>query len=101
LPVDKLGSVLSRGGNSGDFCMSDIETAFGLTARERQIVALIARGRSAKEIAIRLSIAPRTVETYVEQARWKTGTRNSAHMIKFALKHHLIESSEGADPSAA
>lgn len=47
-------------------------TALGLTSREREIVGLVTVGLSAKEVAIRLSIAPCTVERHVENVRLKT-----------------------------
>ena len=56
-----------------------------LTARERQILKRLAFGRSAKELAIELGIAPRTVERHVENMRLKMRVRNTAHMIAKAI----------------
>ncbi|GLK46319.1 MULTISPECIES: helix-turn-helix domain-containing protein [Novosphingobium] len=52
-----------------------------LTPRECEIINLIAAGKSAKEVARVLLIAPCTVERHVENVRLKTRTRNRAHMI--------------------
>jgi LuxR family transcriptional regulator, transcriptional regulator of spore coat protein len=81
--------------------MSNVPMTFALTAREKEIVALVALGRSAKEIALELSLAPRTVEQHVARVILKTGTRNRCHMVVYAIRHHLIASSDVADPLAA
>jgi DNA-binding CsgD family transcriptional regulator len=65
-------------------------TALGLTNREREIVGLVTVGLSAKEVAIRLSIAPCTVERHVENVRLKTRTRNRAHMVAYVIFNGLV-----------
>lgn len=57
-----------------------------LTSRELQIVRLVAKGFSAKEVANQLHIAPCTVERHIENTRVKTRTRNRAHMVAFAIE---------------
>lgn len=54
-----------------------------LTPRECEIINLVAEGRSAKEVAKILFIAPCTVERHVENVRLKTRTRNRVHMIAY------------------
>lgn len=61
-----------------------------LTAREAEVVRLLAKGLSAKQIAAELSIAPRTVEHHVDNARLKTNSRNRVHMIAQAIRQGLI-----------
>lgn len=56
-----------------------------LTCRELQILQSVARGRSAKEVAHELGIAPRTVERHIENARNKMRARNKTHMIAKAV----------------
>lgn len=58
--------------------------------REREIVALVARGQSAKEVAIILGIAPCTVERHVENVRLKTATRNRVHMVAYVMQNGLL-----------
>jgi len=70
--------------------MSDFQAA-KLTAREYEIVALVARGMSAKEVALQLCIAPSTVERHVENVRLKTRTRNRVHMVAHVIRLGLIE----------
>ena len=52
-----------------------------LTAREQQVLALVARGHTTKEIARVLTISPRTVEDHRAQIGVKTGARTVAAMM--------------------
>lgn len=57
-----------------------------LTSRERAILALVAEGWSAKEIALQLGIAPRTAERHIENVRHKLRARNKTHLIAKAIR---------------
>lgn len=61
-----------------------------LTFREHQILELVAVGWSAKEIAIEIDIAPRTVERHIENIRLKLNARNRAHLITQAMLFGLL-----------
>ena len=56
-----------------------------LTRREREIVRLVAHGRSGPEIAGELQIAHDTVRTHVRNAMTKLGARSRAHLVAKAL----------------
>jgi FixJ family two-component response regulator len=56
-----------------------------LTAREREVLALVGRGLHAKEIAASLEISPRTVEVHKARLMTKLGARNVAELVRFAL----------------
>jgi DNA-binding CsgD family transcriptional regulator len=56
-----------------------------VTTRELEILELVAFGYSAKEIAARLGIAPRTVEGHIDIIRFKFRARNRAHMVTKAV----------------
>jgi LuxR family transcriptional regulator, transcriptional regulator of spore coat protein len=56
-----------------------------LSFRERQILEQVAQGRSAKEVAVNLGIAHRTVERHIENARNKMRARNKTHLITKAV----------------
>lgn len=60
-----------------------------LTARERQVLALIAAGKRSKEIAVELGITLRTVNTHREKLAKKLGTSNPAGFIRFAIDHGI------------
>ena len=66
------------------------EESVQLTVRECDVLRLVALGRSAKETAIELRIAPCTVERHVENVRLKTRTRNRAHMIAHVIRTGLL-----------
>ena len=62
-----------------------------LTPRQREVVQLLAEGRSAKEIASLLSISARTVEFHKYQLMETLGIHNNAELIHFAIKNGLSE----------
>jgi len=62
-----------------------------LTPRQREVLQLLAEGRSAKEIAATLSISARTVEFHKYQLMETLGLHTNAELIHFAIKHGLIE----------
>jgi LuxR family transcriptional regulator of spore coat protein len=61
-----------------------------LTAREQQVLRLLARGHSAKEVANDLAITARTVESHIDRLRLKTRTRNRTHMVAQAVQQGLL-----------
>jgi DNA-binding CsgD family transcriptional regulator len=66
--------------------------SFGrLTRRELECLSQAANGLSAKEIAIELEIAPRTVERHLDQVRIKLNARNRAHMVAQAVREGIID----------
>ena len=63
---------------------SEKVTDYGLTNREKQVLSLIAEGHLNKEIAYRLNISIRTVESHRSVIRDKTGGGNAATLAKIA-----------------
>jgi len=61
----------------------------GLTQRERAVAALIARGKSNREIADELVIAPRTIETHVHSILTKLGFTSRAQIAVWAAEKGL------------
>ena len=59
--------------------------ATGLTAREREVLKLVADGLTTQKIARRLQIQPATVRTHVEHAREKLDARTRAEAVARAL----------------
>ncbi len=64
--------------------------AHSLSHRERQVVQLLATGKSNKETAAILSISVRTVETYRARAMLKLGLRSLAELVRYALRDNFI-----------
>ena len=75
-------------------CSSDLEGPAGLTAREVDVLRLLARGLPNKEIAKRLVITPKTVGNHVEHIYAKIGASNRAGAGLFALRHGLLPEEE-------
>ena len=69
----------------------------GLTGREVEVLRLLARGLSNKEIAERLVISRKTANHHVEHIYAKTGTTNRALASLFAATHGLISASPSPD----
>jgi DNA-binding NarL/FixJ family response regulator len=63
----------------------------GLTARQREVLQLIAEGRVPKEIASQLGISVRTVEFHKYSIIQKLGVRTVAELTKYAVRHRLSE----------
>ncbi|GGV05261.1 DNA-binding response regulator [Streptomyces litmocidini] len=61
-----------------------------LTNREREAVALVARGLSNDEIADRMVITPMTAKTHVNRAMGKTGARDRAQLVVLAYESGLV-----------
>jgi len=62
-----------------------------LTPRQREVLQLLAEGRSAKEIASSLNISARTVEFHKYQMMETLDLHTNAELIHFAIKHGLVE----------
>lgn len=61
-----------------------------LTGREREVLALLARGQTNKEIARHLALSPGTVRIYVSEILSKLGASNRTEAATLALQHKLI-----------
>ena len=69
---------------------SSVDRQSLLTVREQQILEFIAAGFSAKQVAQRIEIAPRTVERHIENIRQKMHARNTPHMISCAYTSGML-----------
>jgi DNA-binding CsgD family transcriptional regulator len=66
----------------------------GLTPREVEVLRLVARGLSNKEIAARLVISPKTAANHVEHIYTKINASNRAAAALFAMQHGLLPEEE-------
>ncbi len=62
----------------------------GLTAREAEVLVLLAAGLSNGEIAKRLYLSNATVKTHINRIFAKTGARDRAQAVKYAYQHGLV-----------
>jgi DNA-binding NarL/FixJ family response regulator len=61
-----------------------------LSARRREVLQLVAEGRSNKEIAEILQISPRTVEFHRYRAMESLGLHTIAELVQYAIKHRVV-----------
>jgi DNA-binding NarL/FixJ family response regulator len=62
-----------------------------LTAREREIVQLLAEGKSSKEVAVALNISVKTAETHRSNIMRKLEIHSVSELVRYAIKNQIIE----------
>lgn len=62
-----------------------------LTAREKELIQAIAEGLSNKEIAARMAVSIRTVETHRARAMEKTGSSSAGALVRWAIRNHVVK----------
>ena len=62
----------------------------GLTARELEVLRLVAQGLSDREAAQQLVVSPRTINAHLTSIYSKLGVSSRAAATRFALDHHLV-----------
>lgn len=73
---------------------SSFDAYDGLTDREREVLQLAAEGLSNPDVAARLSISPRTVETHRANLMRKLGLKTQTDLIRYALKRGILPMEE-------
>ena len=63
----------------------------GLSAREREVLQLIAEGKSNKEVAQILDVAVSTVESHRKRVMEKLDLHNTADMVRFAIRKGIVQ----------
>lgn len=66
------------------------ESAPDLTARQREVLSLLAAGKSTKEIAFALKLSAKTVETHRAQIMERLGIRDVAGLVRYAMRIGLV-----------
>lgn len=87
LDVDSVGAVLEAAGHAAP----RLPRPAGLTERESEVVALLARGLQTKQIARALGISAKTADRHVQNAYAKIGFSTRAAAAVFAMRHGLAE----------
>ncbi|MDX1763448.1 MAG: response regulator transcription factor [bacterium] len=62
-----------------------------LSDREYQIMCMLASGRTVKEVAAELSLSVKTISTHRHRILSKMKLKNTAQLIYYAVKHHLVD----------
>jgi HD-GYP domain-containing protein (c-di-GMP phosphodiesterase class II) len=86
LDPDAVTAVLEASGQR----VPRVERPSGLTAREAQVVGLLARGLQTKQVARALGISTKTADRHVQNAYRKIGVSTRAAAALFAMEHGLV-----------
>jgi DNA-binding CsgD family transcriptional regulator len=62
-----------------------------LTPREREIVQLVAEGKSTKEVADKLKISPKTADTHRTNIMRKLNLHSVSELVRYAIRNKLVE----------
>jgi predicted ATPase/DNA-binding CsgD family transcriptional regulator len=87
--VEALEAADPAGGATPAPASPDPAVEFGLTAREREVLLLLAEGQSDREIGKALFISPRTVHGHVTHVLAKLGVESRTSAAAFAIRHGL------------
>ena len=88
LDRDSVEWVLAAAGMKTKF--GTMSLASGLSEREVQVLRLLARGQTIREIATQLVIAPKTADHHIQNIYAKIGVSTRAGATLFAVEHHLL-----------
>jgi DNA-binding NarL/FixJ family response regulator len=68
------------------------ETASGqLTSREREVIQLLAEGRTSKEVAVTLNLSVKTAETHRTNLMRKLGLHSVADLTRYAVRNGIVQ----------
>jgi HD-GYP domain-containing protein (c-di-GMP phosphodiesterase class II) len=87
LDADSVEAVLAAAGHR---VARRRELPSGLTGREVDVLRLLARGMSSKDIAARLGVTPKTARNHIEHIYTKTGATSRVTASLFAIQHGLV-----------
>ena len=85
-----LAPVSPEGVERGRFAAPEPPEPCAPTAREREVLELLAGGRTDGQIADLLELSPATVQTHVRNAKSKLGARTRAQAVAIALQRGMI-----------
>jgi len=94
LDADAVDAVMAAAGQSSGKRRSG---PAGLTPRELEVLILIARGASNRQVALALGIAAKTAGAHIERIYMKTGASTRSTATLFAMQHGLLETLEPFD----
>lgn len=83
--AEALAKFVAEGGKEAEFNLGQ------LTPREMEVLILLARGFTNREISERIFLSVKTVEAHRSKVYSKLGLNNRAELVEFALRHKLLE----------
>lgn len=93
----QTGQVLVRPDLRGDRRAAGKET---LTKREREVIQLLAKGKSTKEVAALLGLSVKTAETHRSNIMGKLGLHSVSELVLYAVRNGFVQASPTASPFA-
>ncbi len=87
----KISEMLLRGYLDGGRSVQPESALPSLTPREREVVQLLAEGKSSKEVASILGTSPATVETQRAKIMQKLDLHSVTDLVRYAIRNHIIE----------
>jgi len=82
---------LIAGGLVGSLMHGEVRAAGSeLTPRQREVLQLLAEGRSMKAVGDLLNLTPRTVAFHKYRMMEQLGVKSSAELVQYAVKHHIV-----------
>ena len=87
----KISEMLLRGYLDGGRSAQPESSLPSLTPREREVVQLLAEGKSSKEVASVLGTSPATVETQRAKIMQKLDLHSVTDLVRYAIRNHIIE----------
>lgn len=89
----RITDLLVRGyASRGEHAVANAETALpSLTPREREIVQLLAEGKSGKEAATHLSVSVKTIDTHRTNIMRKLNLHSVTELVLYAIKNHMVQ----------
>jgi HD-GYP domain-containing protein (c-di-GMP phosphodiesterase class II) len=89
LDAEAVEGVLATAGHAADRRQGNLTA--GLSQREIEVLRLVARGHSMKQIADQLFISRKTVDNHIQHIYAKSGVTTRAGATLFAMEQHLLE----------
>ena len=83
-----LAGFLETGHNGSSRRLPKVPTP---TAREREVIQLVAEGKSSKEVAALLNLSTKTAETHRSNIMRKLGLHSVQDLVLYAIKNHIIQ----------
>jgi DNA-binding NarL/FixJ family response regulator len=85
-----LDGFLERG-NKGNEKPTDDDSGEILTAREREVIQLLAEGKTSKEVAVTLNLSVKTAETHRTNLMRKLGLHSVADLTRYAVRNGIVQ----------
>lgn len=77
--------------NVGDISRDDDRAGDALTSREREVIQLLAEGKTSKEVAVTLNLSVKTAETHRTNLMRKLGLHSVADLTRYAVRNGIVQ----------